>query len=206
MDVRAPTQIGAPRLSDAPQHPSIDYQHRAIVQSDRDWLGVASAICALLIALSAIVFGVWYFVHDKGVAESDSRHEIAEIKLDVAETKEAEAARWTSHEDEIKERRSQVEASQARTGQRLDGIEAQVRTQTELSDRLSYRMASQEARSEQLGTTLGKISEALADQRTESARQFAEISGQIDGIRQLFERIERQQGRDDPATPPKPSR
>lgn len=181
-------------MSEAQQYPpdTPPYQHRAIVQPDRDWLSVLGAVSSLLVTLAVIVFGVWYFISDHGAAVVTEESRISQIENALTESAKEETAYRTEHEEKIKERRGQIEAAQGSTNQRLDGLEGSSRSQSELIDRLSYRMASQEAKSEQLGTTLAKISEALADQRTDSARQSAEISGQIDGLRQIIERIERQ--------------
>ena len=179
--------------------------HRAIVQPDRDWLSVVGGICTMLLAVAAIIGGVWLFVRDQGAADVSEETRIATIEKDVAAAAAEETSYRTKHENDIKEKRGQTEAVHARTGQRLDNLESSGRTQAELIDRLSYRMATQEAQTQQFGATLAKITETLADQRTESARQTAEIIGQISALRELFQRFERQA--DESAPPPqKPSR
>lgn len=166
--------------------------HRAIVQPDRDWLSVAGAISSLVIALATAFFTGWYFVRDLGAADVTEDARIGQIERDIKDAAKEETEYRSRHEDQNKERRGQIEAAQGRTNQRLDGLESSSRTQGELIDRLSYRLAATEAQGQQAQQTLAKITESIADQRTEMARQFAELSGQINGIRQLFERIERQ--------------
>ncbi|WP_025593193.1 hypothetical protein [Agrobacterium tumefaciens] len=151
----------------------------ALKQVEGAWQRFGSMINTGLI-LSAALAAIWQGGSYVERVENDIKSNVTEI----TRVERDQSSRWISHEELHKSRLVEVKSVEARADERFKNIESDVRQISSKTDKLDYRLTSNEQATSGIAQTVKDIQQSLSQQ-----------SGDLREIKVILDRIEKGQRR-----------